>query len=121
MGFLGEDGQVYGVRPVVQPQMVGAWLDEDGEIRTINDLQNLNIGELEFEDQDFDLEDLRLGAWLDEDGEIRTVNDLQNLMISRSEMIDIAVGVLEGALATDGLDNYAQCFQDSKTVVTDME
>jgi hypothetical protein len=44
--------------------MMGAWLDEDGELHTINDLQNLN-----------------LGAWLDQDGQVHTVNDLQNLTL----------------------------------------
>ena len=126
LAWLGEDGTIHSVN---QPQMtqpllgasapmMGAWLDEEGEMHTNDGLQNLNIG-----------------AWLGEDGEIHTVNDedLQNLWwnpfktklpkidLSKEQVFQIVQGVLFGALDTADLDDYITCIQDSEEVVEDIE
>ena len=59
LNFLGQDGQIHFVKntnnlfgmqaPLLadDTQMMGAWLDEDGELNTINDLQNLSLDKAE--------------------------------------------------------------------------
>ena len=137
LAWLGEDGHIHSVKqpnsmngvPLLgaSAPMMGAWLDEDGEIQTINDLQNLRLGAWLEEDgqvhtvNDEDLQNLAIGAWLGEDGEIHTVNDLQNLSLTKDEVAEIAVGVLSGALNTEDLNDYVQCIDDSEIIAADIE
>lgn len=88
----------------MQNLAIGAWIDKNGEYHSVNDLQSLNIG-----------------AWMGNDGEVHTVNDLQNLALSKSEVTQISMGVLQGALQTEDLDDYVTCIQDSESVVLDVE
>jgi hypothetical protein len=137
LAWLGEDGHIHSVKqpnsmngvPLLgaSAPMMGAWLDEDGEIQTINDLQNLRLGAWLEEDgqvhtvNDEDLQNLAIGAWLGDDGEIHTVNDLQNLSLTKDEVAEIAVGVLSGALNTEDLNDYVQCIDDSEIIAADIE
>jgi hypothetical protein len=104
--------------------MVGAWLNEDGEVEAINDLQNLKLGAWLDEENEVhtvnDLQNLNIGAWMGEDGDVHTVNDLQlQNLFGRAEVAQITKGLLSGALQTNGLDDYASCVQDSATVLND--
>jgi hypothetical protein len=124
--WLNEDGEVETINDL-QNLRLGAWLDEDNEVHTVNDLQNLRnrMGAWLDEDGNYhsvnDLQNLNIGAWLDEDGELHTVNDLQNLSLTKVDVVQIAMGVLSGALKTEDLNDYVTCLQDSETVVADVE
>ena len=127
LAWLGADTNVYtpeGINgqgfqcPKTNPN--AWWLDEEGKLRTINDLQNLNLGAWLGDDGEIhtvndDLMNLKLGAWLGEDGDVHTVNDLQNLKVDVGKQI--TQKFLEGVLINnDGTGAYATCLSESKTI-----